>query len=97
MEFINETELMEFVSKMLIRAVSLVCISLSAYFIWFDFTHLLFSQNHAFHIRLFSHSLPLVALSAIIFGLSALKEGKFSGTAAMSFLQNSKVAPGSGK
>jgi hypothetical protein len=97
MNFINSTPIMEFINKTLIRLAGLVCISLSVYLIWFDFLHLLFSPNHAFHIRLFRYTLPVVAFSAAFFGWSALREGKFSGTAAMFFLQNYKITSGNSK
>ncbi len=84
---------MEFINKTLIRVVGLACISLAVYFLWFDFTQLLFSSNPAYHIRLFRYFLPSVAFAAIIFGLSTLKEGSFSVTAATSFLKDSKVIP----
>lgn len=88
---------MEFIKKTLARIAGLVCIFLSAYFIWFYLTHLLFSPNHAFHIRLFRYTLPVIAFSATVFGWSAMREGKFSGTAAMFLLPNSKVPSGNSK
>ncbi len=42
-------------------------------------------------------TLIIVAFSAAFFGWSALREGKFSGTAAMFFLQNYKITSGNSK
>lgn len=79
--------MMETVRKSIVRIIGLAFIFTGGVPVWYDITEFLFSPNPALHIRLFKRLVPTLGVGIIIRGCSAVKSGKFSNTAAISFIK----------